>query len=160
MTEEKKSAIRKKIALAEVLFAAVLLVYLIYGFATKTSNSTIFRVLASILVLGCLVLNDVVEPYLTKVFEEMDDFRKNAYHSYLFWDVISAVGLLVFALTFSAEFDMTVYIGLAAYFVGSKKKREYRGAYLGEVTAEDVEAAKQSIIEGEAKELTEEEAER
>lgn len=155
MTEEKKSAIRKKIALAEVVFAVVLLVYLIYGFVTKTSNSTIFRILASILVLGCLVLNDIVEPYLTRVFEEMDDFRKSAYHSYLFWDVISAGGLLMFALTFSAEFDMTVYIGLAAYFVGSKKKREYRGAYLGEVTAEDVEAAKQSIIEEESERLSE-----
>lgn len=159
MTEEKKSAIRKRIALAEVLLAAVLLAYLIYGLITKNSNSTVFHVLAIILVVFCVICSDFLEPYLTKTFEEMDDFRKSAYKNYVFWDVISMGGILLFALTFTEGANMVTYLGIAAYFVGANRKRTYRGAYLGEVTKEDVETAKKSVIDGEAKEITVDEEE-
>ena len=77
MSETKKKQIRKGIAAVEIALAAVLVIYLIYGVVTKNSNQLIFNILATILVAAAVVLNDIVEPYLTKVFEEMDEFRKN-----------------------------------------------------------------------------------
>ena len=66
MTEEKKGQIRKGIVAVEVVLAAILLIYLIYGIVTKNSNQMIFNILATILVVAAVVLNDIVEPYLTK----------------------------------------------------------------------------------------------
>ena len=145
MTEEKKSQIRKTITVVELILAAILVAYLVYGIATKNSNEMIFNALAIFVVVTYVVLNDLVEPYLTEVFVNMDDFRKDAYKKYLMWDVASMAGLLFFVLNFSQEGSMMLYIGLVLYFIGSKQKRPYQSAYLGDVTKEDVEAAKQRL---------------
>ena len=134
MTEQKKSQIRKTISAIEVVLAAVMIGYLIYGVATKNLNTTLNNVIAIVVVVACVVLNDFVEPYLTEVFVDMD----------VLWDVASMAGLLFFVLSFAEEGSMLVYLGLALYFVGSKQKRPYQSAYLGDVSKEDVEAAKQA----------------
>ena len=144
MTEEKKSQIRKRITVIEVALAAVLVVYLLYEVATKNNNQMIFNALAVFVIIAYLVLNDFVEPYFTKVFVNMNNFRKEAYKKYLLWDVASMAGLLGFVLTFSEDGSLIVYLGLVLYFIGSKQKRPYQAAYLGDVTEEDVEAAKRS----------------
>lgn len=155
MTEEKKSQIRKTITIVELILAAILVVYLVYGIATKNSNELIFNVLAIFVVVAYVILNDLVEPYLTEVFVNMDDFRKDAYKKYLMWDVASMAGLLFFVLNFSQEGSMMLYIGLVLYFIGSKQKRPYQSAYLGDVTKEDVEAAKAAVVDVEAEEVQE-----
>ncbi len=155
MTEEKKSQIRKTITLVELLLAAVLVVYLIYGIATKNSDELIFSGLAIFVVVAYVVLNDFIEPYLTKVFAGMDEFRKDAYKKYLLWDVASMAGLLFFVLNFSQEGSMMLYLGLVLYFIGSKQKRPYQSAYLGDVTKEDVEAAKAAVVDSEVVEIEE-----
>ena len=155
MTEEKKSQIRKTITMVELILAAILVVYLVYGIATKNSNELIFNALAIFVVVAYVVLNDLVEPYLTEVFVNMDDFRKDAYKKYLMWDVASMVGLLFFVLNFSQEGSMMLYIGLVLYFIGSKQKRPYQSAYLGDVTKEDVEAAKAAVVDVEAEDVQE-----
>ena len=155
MTEEKKSQIRKTITMVELILAAILVVYLVYGIATKNSNELIFNVLAIFVVVAYVILNDLVEPYLTEVFVNMDDFRKDAYKKYLMWDVASMAGLLFFVLNFSQEGSMMLYIGLVLYFIGSKQKRPYQSAYLGDVTKEDVEAAKAAVVDVEAEEVQE-----
>ena len=153
MTEEKKSQIRKTITMVELILAAILVVYLVYGIATKNSNELIFNALAIFVVVAYVVLNDLVEPYLTEVFLNMDDFRKDAYKKYLMWDVASMAGLLFFVLNFSQEGSMMLYIGLVLYFIGSKQKRPYQSAYLGDVTKEDVEAAKAAVVDVEAEDV-------
>ncbi len=155
MTEEKKSQIRKTITIVELILAAILVVYLVYGIATKNSNELIFNVLAIFVVVAYVILNDLVEPYLTEVFVNMDDFRKDAYKKYLMWDVASMAGLLFFVLNFSQEGSMMLYIGLVLYFIGSKQKRPYQSAYLGDVTKEDVEAAKAAVVDVEAEDVQE-----
>ena len=155
MTEEKKSQIRKTITMVELILAAILVVYLVYGIATKNSNELIFNALAIFVVVAYVVLNDLVEPYLTEVFLNMDDFRKDAYKKYLMWDVASMAGLLFFVLNFSQEGSMMLYIGLVLYFIGSKQKRPYQSAYLGDVTKEDVEAAKAAVVDVEAEDVQE-----
>ena len=155
MTEEKKSQIRKTITMVELILAAILVVYLVYGIATKNSNELIFNALAIFVVVAYVVLNDLVEPYLTEVFLNMDDFRKDAYKKYLMWDVASMAGLLFFVLNFSQEGSMMLYIGLVLYFIGSKQKRPYQSAYLGDVTKEDVEAAKVAVVDVEAEDVQE-----
>lgn len=144
MTEEKKSQIRKTISVIEVVLAGIMIGYLIYGVATKNLNTTWNNIIAVGVVVACVVLNDFVEPYLTEVFVNMDDFRKEAYKKYLLWDIASMAGLLFFVLNFAQEGSLMVYLGLALYFVGSKQKRPYQGAYLGDVTKEDVDAAKEA----------------
>ena len=155
MTEEKKSQIRKTITIVELILAAILVVYLVYGIATKNSNELIFNALAIFVVVAYVILNDLVEPYLTEVFLNMDDFRKDAYKKYLMWDVASMAGLLFFVLNFSQEGSMMLYIGLVLYFIGSKQKRPYQSAYLGDVTKEDVEAAKAAVVDVEAEDVQE-----
>ena len=155
MTEEKKSKIRKTITMTELLLAALLVVYLLYGIVTKNSNTLIFNGLAIFVVAAYVILNDFVEPYLTKAFVNMDDFRKDAYKKYLMWDVASMAGLLFFVLNFSQEGSLMLYIGLALYFVGTKQKRPYQSAYLGDVTKADVEAAKAAVADTEAGEIGE-----
>ena len=155
MTEEKKSQIRKTITMVELVLAAILVVYLVYGIATKNSNELIFNALAIFVVVAYVILNDLVEPYLTEVFVNMDDFRKDAYKKYLMWDVASMAGLLFFVLNFSQEGSMMLYIGLVLYFIGSKQKRPYQSAYLGDVTKEDVEAAKAAVVDVEAEDVQE-----
>lgn len=155
MTEEKKSQIRKTITVVELILAAILVAYLVYGIATKNSNEMIFNALAIFVVVTYVVLNDLVEPYLTEVFVNMDDFRKDAYKKYLMWDVASMAGLLFFVLNFSQEGSMMLYIGLVLYFIGSKQKRPYQSAYLGDVTKEDVEAAKAAVVDVEAEDVQE-----
>ena len=145
MTEEKKAQIRKKIALIEVGLAAILVAYLIYGIVTKNSNQFIYNALAISIVTVTVILNDFVEPYLLKLFENMDDYRKSAYKSYLLWDVASMAGLLFFVLNFSETGNMMVYAGLFVYFIGTKQKRTYQSVFFGDVTKEDVEAAKASV---------------
>ena len=144
MTEQKKSQIRKTISVVEVVLAAIMIGYLFYGIATKNLNSMISNVLAIVVVVTCVVLNDFVEPYLTEVFVNMDEFKKEAYKKYVLWDVASMAGLLFFVLSFAEEGSMMGYLGIALYFVGSKQKRPYQSAYLGDVTKEDVEAAKKA----------------
>ena len=155
MTEEKKSQIRKTITMVELILAAILVVYLVYGIATKNSNELIFNALAIFVVVAYVILNDLVEPYLTEVFVNMDDFRKDAYKKYLMWDVASMAGLLFFVLNISQEGSMMLYIGLVLYFIGSKQKRPYQSAYLGDVTKEDVEAAKAAVVDVEAEDVQE-----
>ena len=155
MTEEKKSQIRKTITIVELILAAILVVYLVYGIATKNSNEMIFNVLAIFVVVAYVILNDLVEPYLTEVFVNMDDFRKDAYKKYLMWDVASMAGLLFFVLNFLQEGSMMLYIGLVLYFIGSKQKRPYQSAYLGDVTKEDVEAAKAAVVDVETEDVQE-----
>ena len=155
MTEEKKSQIRKTITVVELILAAILVAYLVYGIATKNSNEMIFNALAIFVVVTYVVLNDLVEPYLTEVFVNMDDFRKDAYKKYLMWDVASMAGLLFFVLNFSQEGSMMLYIGLVLYFIGRKQKRPYQSAYLGDVTKEDVEAAKAAVVDVEAEDVQE-----
>ena len=153
MTEEKKAQIRKTITCIQLILAAALVAYLVYGIATKSSNPVIFNTLAIVVVAAYVALNDFVEPYLTQVFVNMDEFRKEAYKKYLLWDVASMAGLLFFVLNFSEDSNMLLYVGLGLYFVGSKQKRPYHSAYLGNVTKEDVEAAKAAVIDGEAVEV-------
>ena len=155
MTEEKKSQIRKTITIVELILAAILVVYLVYGIATKNSNELIFNVLAIFVVVAYVILNDLVEPFLTEVFVNMDDFRKDVYKKYLMWEVASMAGLLFFVLNFSQEGSMMLYIGLVLYFIGSKQKRPYQSAYLGDVTKEDVEAAKAAVVDVEAEDVQE-----
>lgn len=150
MTEEKKSQIRKIISFIEIILAAIMIGYLIYGISTKSLNTMLNNVIAIIVVITCVVLNDIVEPYLTEVFVNMDDFRKDAYKKYLLWDVASMAGLLFFVLNFAEEGNMLVYVGLGLYFIGNKQKRTYQSAYLGNVTKEDVEAAKAAVVDSEA----------
>ena len=153
MTEEKKSQIRKGIAAVQVVLAAALLIYLIYGIVTQNSNQIIFYALATVVVVAALVLNDVVEPYLTKRFEEMDEFQKEAYKKYVLWDAASWAGLLIFVFTFGGGDSTFMIVGVAIYVVASRQKREYRSAYLGEVTKADVEAAKAAVVDAEAVEI-------
>ncbi len=159
MTKEKKAQIRKTITIIEVVLLAVMVGYLVYGLITKNNNPTIFNILAVTVVVGYLVLNDIVEPYLTEVFKDMDSFRKDAYKKYVLWDVVSMAGLVYFVLNFTQEGNMLIYAGVLAYFLGSKKKRTYQGAYLGTVTKDDVEAAKVAaetdVIDVEAVEVEE-----
>ena len=54
MTEEKKSQIRKIITMVELILAAILVVYLVYGIATKNSNELIFNALAIFVVVAML----------------------------------------------------------------------------------------------------------
>ena len=155
MTEEKKSQIRKRVTAVEIALAAALVIYVIYGIVTKSSNNMVFNALAIFVVAAYVVLNDFVEPYLTEVFANMNDFRKDSYKKYLMWDVASMAGLLFFVLNFSQDGSLMLYIGLVLYFVGSKQKRPYMSAYLGDVTEEDVEAAKAAVAEEESQEVTE-----
>ena len=82
MTEEKKSQIRKRITAVEIALAVTLVLYVVYGIVTKNSNTVIFNALAIFVVAAYVVLNDLVEPYLTEVFVNMDEFRKEAYKKY------------------------------------------------------------------------------
>lgn len=147
MTEEKKSQIRKKVSLIEIAMAAVLIGYLVYGLAVKNTNTTVFHILAVVIMIGFVVLNDFVEPYLTKTFENMDTFRKDAYKSYLMWDLASKAGLLFFVLTFTVSGSIMIYLGLVLYFIGTKQKRSFQSAFWGDVTKEEVEAAKSEETE-------------
>ncbi len=156
MTEEKKAQIRKRIALIEIGLAAVLVAYLIYGIVTKNSNSLVYNGLAIGVVIATVILNDFVEPYLLKLFENMDEYRKSAYKSYLLWDIASMAGLLFFVLNFSETGNMMVYAGLFVYFIGTKQKRTYQSVFFGNVTKEDVEAAKASVEEVKEAETIEE----
>ena len=156
MTEEKKAQIRKSIALIEIGLAAVLVVYLIYGIVTKSSNPLFYNGLAIVVVTATVILNDFVEPYLLKLFENMGEYRKSAYKSYLLWDIASMAGLLFFVLNFSEAGNMMVYAGLFVYFIGTKQKRTYQSVFFGNVTKEDVEAAKASVEEVKEAETIEE----
>lgn len=155
MTEEKKKQMRKVITLVEILMAAILLGYLVYGLVTKNPNQAVFNVLAVVLVVSFVILNDIVEPYLTKAFEEMDSFRKDAYKKYFLWDAAAMAGLLIFVLNINSDDSTLFIVGVALYFIGSKQKRTYQSVYLGEVTKEDVEAAKASAVDSEAVEAEE-----
>jgi magnesium-transporting ATPase (P-type) len=126
MSEIKKKQIRKGIAAVEIALAAVLVIYLIYGVVTKNSNQLIFNILATILVAAAVVLNDIVEPYLTKVFEEMDEFRKEAYKKYVLWDAASWAGLLIFVFTFGSEDSSFMIISVVLYVIATRQKREYK----------------------------------
>ena len=151
MTEEKKAKIRKGILAAEILLAAVLLGYIVFGLVTKNPNQKVFNILAVILVVGFVVLNDFLEPYLTKAFEEMDSYRMEAYKKYLLWDIAAMAGLLIFVFNISNTDDSTLFIvGIALYFIGTKQKRTYQSVYLGEVTKDDVEAAKAAGVDAES----------
>ena len=150
MTKEKKAQIKKGITIAETVLLGILVAYLAYGIITKTTNQSLFTVIAIGVIAGYLILNDFVEPYLTKTFEEMDSFRKEAYKKYVLWDVASMAGVLLFVLNFSNVGSTMTYVGLALYFIGGKQKNAYRPAYLGKVTKEDVEAAKRAVADVEA----------
>lgn len=147
MTEEKKKSIRKKIMVTEIVSAVLLSAYLVYEAAIKNSGQLPFRIFAVLLIGGYVFFNDFLEPYLTKMFEEMNEFRKEAYKKYVLWELLSMGGLLAFALTFTAETSMGTYLGAAAYILGLKQKRTYLGAYRGEVTEADVEAAKKGTAD-------------
>ena len=144
MTEEKKTQIRKRILIAEALLALLMVIYLVYVVVTKNSNSTLFHVLTGVILFAVLILNDVAEPYLTKAFEEMDDFRRNAYKKYVLCDAVSYLGLFIFIMTFGGEDNTYMFVSICMFVIGSRKKNEFRGAFLGKVTKEDVEAAKRA----------------
>ena len=150
MTPEKKAQIRKVITIIEIALMAVLIAYLAYGIITKNPDQPLFNALAIFVIAAYLILNDFLEPYLTKLLEEMDSFRKEAYKKYVLWDIASMGGILLFALNFSKVGSAMTYVGLGLYLIGNKQKNIYRPAYLGKVTKEDVEAAKAAVVDAEA----------
>ena len=157
MTEEKKEQIKKRILIIESVLALLMVIYLVYVVVTKTSNSILFSVLSGVILFTVLILNDIVEPYLTKVFDEMNDFRKEAYKKYVLCDAISYLGLLIFIITFGSDDSTFMFVSICMFVIGARKKNEYRGAFLGKITREDVEAAKEAAeaeaIEAEAIEV-------
>lgn len=143
MTEEKKGKIRNVTAATIIVCAVLMFGYLIYGIVTKNLETKILNGLAFFLIGITIMLGDIVEPYLTGVFAEMDDYRKKAYGTYLLWELLSMAGLLCFVLNFGKdEMEMFPLIAIGVYFIGSKKKRAYESVYRGSVSKEDVEAAK------------------
>ena len=149
MTEEKKLQIRKRILIAEALLALLMVIYLVYVVVTKNSNSTVFHVLAGVILFAVLALNDFVEPYLTKTFQEMDEFRKTAYKKYVLCDAVSYLGLLLFIMTFGGDDSTWMFVSICMFVVGTRKKNEFHKVYLGEVTEKDVKAAKEAVAEAE-----------
>lgn len=149
MTEEKKSKIRKTIQGIEIGLAVILLLYVLIGNAIGNVNAKLFYIVAVGLVLLMLLFNDVVEPQMTHVFENMDSYRKTAFLKYVLWDVASWAGLLYFALKFGEEGNVLVYAGIILYAVACRQKRLYEPVYRGLVTKEDVEAAKSETAEEE-----------
>ena len=156
MSEEKKLQIKKKIWIVEACFASLMVIYLIYMGVTKNSNETVFHILAGVILAAVLILNDIVDPYLTKVFDELDEFRKNAYKKYVICDAVSYAGLLLFIITFGSTDSTYMFVSICMFVVGSRKKKEFRALYMGEVTKEDINAAKEAVAEVEAVEVTEE----
>ena len=67
MTKEKKAQIRKTITIIEVALMVILLAYLAYGIITKNPDQPMFNALAIFVIAAYLILNDFVDPYLTKV---------------------------------------------------------------------------------------------
>ena len=65
-------------------------------------------------------------------------------------------GILFFVLNFSETGNMMVYAGLFVYFIGTKQKRTYQSVFFGDVTKEDVDAAKASAEESKEAETIEE----
>ena len=155
MTEEKKAQIRRRIWITELVLASLMIIYLVYVIATKQSNSMLFNIIAAVILLSVFLLNDVVEPYLTQTLQELNDFRKKAYRLYVLCDGISYAGLLLFIMTFGTDENTAMFISICMYVVGSRKKKEHRAVYMGEVTEEDVAAAKEAVAESETVEVTE-----
>ena len=155
MSETKKKQIRNRITAVEAVLATVLLGYLVYGIVTKNSNQLIFNILAVILVVSSVVLNDIVEPHLTKVLEGMDELRKEAYKKYVLWDAASWAGLLLFLFTFGSDDSSFMIVSVLIYVVATKQKRAYKDVAFGEVTKADVEAAKAAAADAEAVEVEE-----
>lgn len=148
MTEEKKSKIRK-IIVGIVMGSLVLLIgYLIYGIATKTLNTTMFNILACVVVVINIVMCDIVEPYLTGRFKEIDAYQRDAYKKFLFYDVVSMAGILGFVLSvFSNGAFLVSVCALLLYTTGGRKKKTYQEIFRGRVTKDDVEAAKTAAEE-------------
>ena len=121
MTPEKKAQIRKVITIIEIALMAVLIAYLAYGIITKNPDQPLFKALAILVIAAYLILNDFVEPYLTKMLEEMDSFRKEAYKKYVLWDVASMAGILLFVLNFAKVGSAMTFVGLGLYLVGIKQ---------------------------------------
>ena len=150
MTEEKKAQIRKRILIAEVVLALLMVAYLVYVVVAKNSNSTVFHILTGVILASVLLLNDIVEPYLTKTLEELDEFRKAAYKKYVICDAAAYLGLLIFIMTFGNDDSTFMFVSVCMFVVGTRKKNEFRKVYMGEITKEDVQAAKEAVAEVEA----------
>ena len=150
MTEEKKTQIRKRVFAVEVVLALLMVAYLVYVLVTKNSNSTVFHILTGVILFSVLILNDFVEPYFTKTLEELDEFRKGAYKKYVLCDAAAYIGLLMFIMTFGNDDSTYMFVSVCMFVVGTRKKNEFRKVYMGEITKEDVNAAKEAAAEAEA----------
>ena len=160
MTEEKKMQIRKRVFAAEIVLALLMVAYLVYVLVTKNSNSTIFHILTGVILFSVLILNDFVEPYFTNTLKELDEYRMAAYKKYVLCDAAAYIGLLMFIMTFGGEDSTYMFVSVCMFVVGTRKKNEFRKVYMGEITKEDVKAAKEAaekaeIIEVEAVETEE-----
>lgn len=149
MTEEKKTQIRKRVFAAEIVLALLMVAYLVYVLVTKNSNSTVFHILTGVILFSVLILNDFVEPYFTKTLEELDEFRKGAYKKYVLCDAAAYIGLLMFIMTFGSDDSTYMFVSVCMFMVGTRKKNEFRKVYMGEITKEDVKAAKEAAAESE-----------
>ncbi len=142
----------KKMSLRIILAMTILIVlYVVYALATKNLNIYLFEIMLSIFVITYNVLNDVVEPKVLGLLDNMTIGQREGYMKIIICDIVG-VGALVYWIAGMSSEGSESLMPVIIYFLANQLKRKFRPDFEG--TSDD-EEEDENIVDSEAVELEE-----
>ena len=126
---QEKREIQKQTIRITLGMAAVVILYAVYGIATKRLNSLVFEVLLGIFVIGYSFLNDVAEPYRLGMLQGMTFGRRQAFLKILGADVVGIGALLYWIVEMDSESGNNFLMPVLIYFLSVQMKRRFRAEF-------------------------------
>ena len=91
---ERKRSVQKTTMIVLAVLTLIIILYLVYGIVTKSTDMLMFGILLGGFVVIYLVMTDIVEPYRLGLFQELTAERRSGFLKMMLMDVIGAGALL------------------------------------------------------------------
>ena len=133
---ERKRSVQKTTMIVLAVLTLIIILYLVYGIVTKSTDMLMFGILLGGFVVIYLVMTDIVEPYRLGLFQELTAERRSGFLKMMLMDVIGAGALLYWLFGMTDSGSSEILLPLLIYFITAQVKRKYRAELEGTLEEE------------------------
>ena len=133
---ERKRSVQKTTMIVLAVLTLIIILYLVYGIVTKSTDMLMFGILLGGFVVIYLVMTDIVEPYRLGLFQELTAERRSGFLKMMLMDVIGAGALLYWLFGMTDSGSSEILLPLLIYFITAQVKRKYRAEFEGTLEEE------------------------
>ena len=153
---ERKRSVQKTTMIVLAVLTLIIILYLVYGIVTKSTDMLMFGILLGGFVVIYLVMTDIVEPYRLGLFQELTAERRSGFLKMMLMDVIGGGALIYWIVGLDSESGGDILIPFLIYFLTAQLKRKYRAEFDG-TAAEEAAGGEEADEEISDEEVSDEE---